>query len=77
MRVGIYYKEICYRTGRLTEEEKRRKLEEMTGNANVHEEARWARLHAARKRDKEHEAEEEELKKKALAARNFPHLLHS
>ena len=42
---------LLYRTGRLSEEEKARRLAEMSGNAEVHEEARWARLQAARKRD--------------------------
>ncbi|KAK9846165.1 hypothetical protein WJX84_002742 [Apatococcus fuscideae] len=40
-----------YKTGRLTEEEKQRRLAEMSGNANVHEEARWQRLEQARKKD--------------------------
>ena len=39
------------RTGRLTEEEKQRRLAEMSGNATVHEEARWQRLEQARKKD--------------------------
>ena len=39
------------RTNQLSEEDKARKLAEMTGNASVHEEARWQRLSSARKRD--------------------------
>jgi hypothetical protein len=36
-----------YQTGRLTEEERQRKLAEMQGNANQHEAARMDRLRAA------------------------------
>lgn len=39
------------------------------GNADVHEEARWARLHAARQRDDAHDDELDAIKQKALAAR--------
>ena len=46
---------LC-RTGRLTEEERLKKLAEMTGNASVHEEARWQRLASARKKDDAEEA---------------------
>ncbi|KAK9825013.1 hypothetical protein WJX74_000705 [Apatococcus lobatus] len=45
-----------YKTGRLTEEERLKKLAEMTGNASVHEEARWHRLASARKKDDAEEA---------------------
>lgn len=41
---------LC-RTGRLTEEEKARKLAEMQGNAEVHDDARWQRLSDEKKRD--------------------------
>ena len=44
----------------------------MTGNAAVHEEARWARLQAARKRDDADNAVEAALKEKAAAARKLP-----
>ena len=54
------------RTGQISEEEKARRLAEMSGNADAHEEARWARLQAARKRDdSEAEAEAVALEKKA------------
>lgn len=39
------------RTNQLSEEDRARKLAEMSGNASVHEEARWQRLSNARKRD--------------------------
>lgn len=39
------------RTGRMTEEERKRRLAEMAGNAEVHEEARWARQKRARDAD--------------------------
>lgn len=40
----------------------------MSGNADVHEEARWARLHAARKRDDSEEALEAAARDKAASA---------
>jgi len=39
------------RTGRLTEEEKARRLAEMQGNAEVHDDARWHRLSAEKHKD--------------------------
>lgn len=58
------------RTGQLSEEEKARRLAEMSGNADAHEDARWARLHAARKRD-DSQAEQEaiDLQKKVAASK--------
>lgn len=52
----------------MSEEEKARRLTEMSGNADVREEARWARLHAARKRDDSEEAVEAAARAKAAAA---------
>ncbi|KAK9808797.1 hypothetical protein WJX72_003833 [[Myrmecia] bisecta] len=40
-----------YKTGCLTEEERAKRLAEMAGNADVHDEARWARLKHARDKD--------------------------
>lgn len=40
----------------------------MSGNAEVHEEARWARLHSARKRQEAEQQEEDEAKARAAAA---------
>ncbi|DBB05825.1 hypothetical protein WJX82_010516 [Trebouxia sp. C0006] len=40
-----------YKTGRLTEEEKARRLAEMQGNAEVHDDARWHRLSAEKQKD--------------------------
>lgn len=48
---------LQHRTGKLTEEERQARLAEMTGNADVHEEARWQRLANARKRDESDVAE--------------------
>ncbi|KAK9792960.1 hypothetical protein WJX73_009574 [Symbiochloris irregularis] len=45
------YVRKTHKTGKLTEEERQARLAEMTGNADVHEEARWQRLANARKRD--------------------------
>ena len=63
------------RTGQISEEEKARRLAEMSGNADAHEEARWARLQAARKRD-EVEAEAEALALQKKATQSMPILSH-
>ena len=41
----------------MSEEERARRLAEMSGNASVHEEARWQRLSNARKKDAQDDAE--------------------
>jgi hypothetical protein len=46
-----------YRTGKLDEAEKAKRLAEMMGNADVHEEARWERLKRARRDDDEEPGE--------------------
>ena len=53
------------RTGRLTAEERAARLAEMSGNADVHEEARWSRLRNAKAAD----AAEEAAAEAALQAR--------
>ncbi|KAL0040595.1 hypothetical protein WJX77_011876 [Trebouxia sp. C0004] len=40
-----------YKTGRLTQEEKARRLAEMQGNAEVHDDARWQRLSVEKQKD--------------------------
>ena len=62
---------VACRTGQLSEEEKARRLAEMSGNADAHEDARWARLQAARKRD-DTEAEQELLALRQKAAASKP-----
>ena len=44
------------RTGQLTAEERAQRLAEMTGNASVHDEARWSRQRRARAEDEAEEA---------------------
>jgi len=39
------------RTGRLSQEEKARRLAELQGNAEVHDDARWQRLSAEKQKD--------------------------
>ena len=41
------------RPGQLTAEERAQRLAEMTGNATVHDEARWSRQRRAREQDDE------------------------
>ncbi|CAK0779174.1 hypothetical protein CVIRNUC_004711 [Coccomyxa viridis] len=48
-----------YKTGQLTAEERAQRLAEMTGNASVHDEARWSRQRRARERDEADEAADE------------------
>ncbi|CAL8469997.1 g9539 [Coccomyxa elongata] len=57
-----------YKTGRMTEEERQRRLAEMAGNAEVHEEARWARQKRARDAD----AAEEQANAIAAAGEQQP-----
>ena len=67
----LHHADLSCRTGQLSEEEKARRLAEMSGNADAHEEARWARLQAARKRDdSQTEQEATELQKKAAASKH-------
>lgn len=47
---------VPYRTGQLTAEERAQRLAEMTGNASVHDEARWSRQRRAREVDEAEEA---------------------
>ena len=47
---------LTYRTGQLTTEERAQRLAEMTGNASVHDEARWSRQRRARAEDEAEEA---------------------
>ena len=68
----------------MSEEEKARRLAEMTGNATVHEEARWDRLANARKRDRaadeapgEHDVHDAAKFRKVAAEQARPTLLVS
>ena len=47
---------VPYRTGQLTAEERAQRLAEMTGNASVHDEARWSRQRRAQAEDEAEEA---------------------
>lgn len=49
--LGTYLQYVSCRTGRLTSEEKARKLAEMQGNAEVHDDARWQRLSDEKQKD--------------------------
>jgi len=60
-----------HQTGRLTEEERQRRLEEMRSNANTHDRARLSRVAAARQ---EEAREEAHLASEAAAAATKPSL---
>ena len=45
--------DVYRRPGQLSAEERAQRLAEMTGNATVHDEARWSRQRRARKQDDE------------------------
>ncbi len=50
MNMLLIFVDVC-RTGRLTQEEKAKRLAEMQGNAEVHDDARWQRLSDEKQKD--------------------------